>query len=60
MNSDGPSFVPTHPNDVELERLGDELTSTPVAAGAMASPPAPTGSPGVSGSRSAPHASTSG
>ena len=25
MNIDGPSFVPTHPNDVELERLGDEI-----------------------------------
>jgi len=25
MNIDGPSFVPTHPNIVELERLGDEI-----------------------------------
>jgi len=25
MNIDGPSFVPTQPNDVELERLGDEI-----------------------------------
>jgi uncharacterized protein DUF222/HNH endonuclease len=25
MNIDGPNFVPTHPNNVELERLGDEI-----------------------------------
>src|ERR1051325_3799358 len=25
MNIDGPSVVPTHPNIVELERLGDEI-----------------------------------
>ena len=25
MNIDGPSFVPTHPNNVELERLGDQI-----------------------------------
>jgi hypothetical protein len=25
MNIDGPSVVPTHPNNVELERLGDEI-----------------------------------
>jgi len=25
MNIDGPSVVPTHPNSVELERLGDEI-----------------------------------
>jgi Domain of unknown function (DUF222) len=25
MNIEGPSFVPTHTNDVELERLGDEI-----------------------------------
>src|SRR5262250_2947648 len=25
MNIDGPSVVPTHPNHVELERLGDEI-----------------------------------
>jgi hypothetical protein len=25
MNIDGPSFVPTHPQNVELERLGDEI-----------------------------------
>src|SRR5215468_9185462 len=25
MNIDGPSFVPTHPSNVELERLGDEI-----------------------------------
>src|SRR5262245_45560252 len=25
MNIDGPSFVPTHPNNVELDRLGDEI-----------------------------------
>ncbi len=25
MNIDGPSFVPTHLNYVELERLGDEI-----------------------------------
>src|SRR5262249_34773644 len=26
MNIDGPSFVPTHPNNAELERLGDEIS----------------------------------
>ena len=25
MNIDGPSFVPTHPNNVDLERLGDQI-----------------------------------
>ena len=25
MNIDGPSFVPTHPQNVDLERLGDEI-----------------------------------
>jgi hypothetical protein len=25
MNIDGPSVVPTHPNNVELERLGDQI-----------------------------------
>jgi len=25
MTIDGPTFVPTHPNNVELERLGDEI-----------------------------------
>ena len=25
MNIDGPNFVPTHPNIIELERLGDEI-----------------------------------
>ncbi len=25
MNIDGPSFLPTHPNMLELERLGDEI-----------------------------------
>jgi hypothetical protein len=25
MNIDGPSFVPTHPKNIELERLGDEI-----------------------------------
>jgi len=25
MRIDGPSFVPTHPNNVELERLGDQI-----------------------------------
>src|SRR5215469_3296163 len=25
MNIDGPSFVPTHPNNVELKRLGDQI-----------------------------------
>jgi hypothetical protein len=73
MNIDGPSVLPTHPNVLELERLGDEIAevaahldaatarlldlireSTRAPAGAMASPHAPTGSPGVSDSRSAP------
>ena len=25
MNIDGPSFVPTHPSNVELERVGDQI-----------------------------------
>jgi Domain of unknown function (DUF222) len=25
MSTHGPSFVPTHPSNVELERLGDEI-----------------------------------
>jgi hypothetical protein len=25
MNFDGPRFVPTHPNIVELDRIGDEI-----------------------------------
>jgi len=25
MNINGPSFVPTHPSSVELERLGDQI-----------------------------------
>ena len=25
MNIDGASFVPTHPNNVDLERLGDQI-----------------------------------
>jgi Domain of unknown function (DUF222)/HNH endonuclease len=25
MNTDGPSFLPTHPNNAELERIGDEI-----------------------------------
>src|SRR5690348_4590559 len=78
MTIDGPSFVPTHPNNVELERLSDEIAELAAHLDAAtarlldlirefdarggwvtASPRAPTGLPGVSGSRSAPRASTS-
>jgi len=30
MNIDGPSFVPTHPNNVELEHLGDQIAELAV------------------------------